>query len=227
MIILALNCGSSTVKFRLADVEPAAPQGERERDLARGTVEVPPEVVDRARVPEQGHAAAVRQVIARVIEDRAGRAAIAAVGHRVVHGGGRFTESTLIGAPVLAALEDLEELAPLHNGPSVTGIRAAGALLGPQTPMVAVFDTAFHASLPERASRYAIPSHLALRHGIRRFGFHGISYQSVLSRYCRLAGTPSERATLWRFISGTAAPPRRSRMAARWIRRWGSRRSKG
>jgi acetate kinase len=196
MIILALNCGSSTVKFRLVDVDPAAPQGEQAGDLTRGTVEVVPRGGARTRVPEQGHAAAVGQVIARVIEDRAGRAAVAAVGHRVVHGGDRFTESTLIEAPVLAGLEDLEELAPLHNGPSVAGIRAARGLLGPQMPMVAVFDTAFHASLPERASRYAIPSHLARRHGIRRFGFHGISYQSVLSRYCGLTGTPSEQATL-------------------------------
>lgn len=210
MIILALNCGSSSVKFRLFDVDPGVPQGDQDRDLARGTVEGLADgevlltlrvgdVVERERVSERGHEAAVRQVIARVIrviKDRLGRSAVVAVGHRVVHGGDRFTASTLIGAPVLAALEDLEDLAPLHNGPSVAGIRAARALLGPRMPMVAVFDTAFHASLPERASRYALPSHLALRHGIRRFGFHGISYQSVLSRYCRLTGTPLEQATL-------------------------------
>jgi acetate kinase len=114
----------------------------------------------------------------------------------VVHGGDRFTKPVLIDAGVLMDIERLEELAPLHNAPSLAGIRTARTALGAEVPMVAVFDTAFHASLPDRASRYAIPSDLARRHGVRRFGFHGISYQSILLRYGRLTGTPPEAATV-------------------------------
>jgi acetate kinase len=97
---------------------------------------------------------------------------------------------------VLAAIHGLEALAPLHNGPSLAGIRASRTALGRSVPMVAIFDTAFHASLPERAWRYAIPRELATRHGIRRFGFHGISYRAVLDRYCAVTATPEERATI-------------------------------
>jgi acetate kinase len=207
MGVLALNCGSSSVKFRLFDVEPSGAGEEQERCLARGVVEGLPageavltvrvgERVERQTVALRGHEASVRHLLARLTEPRAGLWVIAAVGHRVVHGGEWFTEPTLIDARVLAGLEALEELAPLHNVPSLAGIRAARAVLGPGVPMVAVFDTAFHASLPERAARYAIPSDLAQRLGVRRFGFHGLSYQSVLARYCRLTGTPSERATV-------------------------------
>jgi acetate kinase len=97
---------------------------------------------------------------------------------------------------VIAAIHELEALAPLHNGPSLAGISACRAALGGDVPMVAVFDTAFHASLPERAWRYAIPRELADRHGIRRFGFHGISYGAVLARYCALTSTPESQATI-------------------------------
>jgi acetate kinase len=114
----------------------------------------------------------------------------------VVHGGDRFTKPVLIDAGVLMDIERLEELAPLHNAPSLAGIRTARTALGAEVPMVAVFDTAFHASLPDHASRYAIPSDLARRHGIRRFGFHGLSYQSILLRYGRLTGRPPEDATV-------------------------------
>ena len=186
MIVLALNCGSASVKYRLVDVEPTAPDGEREKELARG-------VVDGV---ERGYEAAVRRLIAQVAQARPGLPTIPVVGHRVVHGGDRFVAPVLIDAQVLGALEALEELAPLHNAPSMAGIRAAWAALGTHVRMVAVFDTAFHASLPERASRYAIPADLARRHGVRRFGFHGLSYESVIARYCRLTGVPLEDATL-------------------------------
>lgn len=205
MIVLALNCGSSSVKFRLFDLGPGAPDGERA--IASGVFEgiagVGPVLtlragdrLERESVALHGHEAAVRHLIARIAEERVRLPAIAAAGHRVVHGGDRFSGPAIIEPQVLAALEALEDLAPLHNAPSVAGIRAARATLGPHVPMVAVFDTAFHASLPERASCYAIPSGLATRHGVRRFGFHGLSYQSVLSAYARLTGIPPERATI-------------------------------
>jgi acetate kinase len=138
----------------------------------------------------------VEYLLARLTALHLGPGSIEAVGHRVVHGGDRFTSPTLIGDEVLAGIEAVDELAPLHNAPALSGIRAARAALGPAVPMVALFDTTFHTSIPDRASHYAIPLDLARRHGIRRFGFHGLSYQSILARYSRLTGTPPERATL-------------------------------
>jgi acetate kinase len=153
--------------------------------------------VEETRVPLEGQEAAVRHVLTRLTsEGRASLPSIEAVGHRVVHGGTRFREPVLIGDEVVVAIESLEDLAPLHNRPSLAGIRTARAVLGAGLPMVAVFDTAFHASVPEHASRYAIDRELATRHDIRRFGFHGISYQSVLARYCEMTHTPAEAATL-------------------------------
>jgi len=112
-----------------------------------------------------------------------GPADVNAVGHRVVHGGERFKESAIIDDDVLKGIESCIELAPLHNPNNVKGIFAARALLGPGTPQVAVFDTAFHHSLPEQAYLYAIPYHLYRRHRIRRYGFHGTSHRYVAYRY--------------------------------------------
>jgi acetate kinase len=208
MVVLALNCGSSSVKFGLFQLRPGASPGDRGQALADGHVDGLStgdtivrvrigERVEEARVPVEGHQAAVRLVLARLAaEERAGLPPISAVGHRVVHGGNRFRDPVLIDDTVVAGLEALEELAPLHNRPSVAGIRAARAVLGPAAPMVAVFDTAFHASIPDHASSYAIPRELADRHGIRRFGFHGLSYQSVLARYGEMTDTPETAATL-------------------------------
>ena len=207
MAILTLNCGSSSVKFALFEVRPDALPGERGQALADGHVDGLSTgdtivrvrrggQVDEARVPVEGHEAAVRLGLARLADERAGLPPIAAVGHRVVHGGNRFRQPVLIDDEVVVAVEALEELAPLHNRPSLAGIRAARAVLGPGVPMVAVFDTAFHASIPDYASSYAISRELAERDEIRRFGFHGISYQSVLARYCEMTRTPKEAATL-------------------------------
>jgi acetate kinase len=127
---------------------------------------------------------------------------IDAIGHRVVHGGKHFPRTTLVDETVTEAIESLEEMAPLHNPPSIAGIRAARAAAGRSVPMVAVFDTSFHATLPDRASLYAIPYELSMRHGIRRYGFHGISYQYLLSRYCALTGMPPGEATFVAFHLG-------------------------
>jgi len=167
MNVLALNCGSSTVKSRLVRVEP-------------GGVAADGRALDGRTDAVHGddYAAAIRGALA------AARAAgaIDAVGHRVVHGGARFVAPTPIDDAVIQGLTELETLAPLHNRPSVAGIRACREALGDRVPMVAVFDTAFHASLPARAATYAIPAELAARHGIRRFGFHGISYAWAAAR---------------------------------------------
>ena len=209
MVVLSFNCGSSSVKFGLfQDGLGDTAGGPRQQTLARGHVDGLStgdatvrfrigERVEEARAPLEGYEAAVRHVLARLAADqRSGLPPIAVVGHRVVHGADRFRHPVLIDDAVVAGIEALEELAPLHNRPSLAGIRAARAALGPRMPMVAVFDTAFHASLPDHASTYAIPRELADRHGIRRFGFHGLSYQSVLARYAEMTGTPEEAATL-------------------------------
>jgi acetate kinase len=196
MIVLALNCGSSSIKF-------AAYDGEGTHRVARGAVERLGEdahlrfqgegtatLDETTSVP--GHAEGVRRIVEWM--QGTGRR-LDAVGHRVVHGGARFVESVRIDAAVIDAIEALEELAPLHNAPSLAGMRAARARLG-DLPMVAVFDTSFHAGLPEHASSYALPHELATRHALRRYGFHGTSFRSVLTRYTELSGRPAEQTRL-------------------------------
>jgi acetate kinase len=202
MNVLALNCGSSTVKFRLLAVEPGAPAADA-RVLAGGLVErlgaqarlrlERNGQAEVTRTPVADHAEAVGRVLGWLAE---GEAEIDAVGHRVVHGGARFTTPTPIDDAVLEAIETLESLAPLHNRPSLAGIRACRTALKRAVPMVAAFDTAFHAALPEAAAHYAIPWELALRHGIRRFGFHGLSYAWATTRSAALLGRPSAEVRL-------------------------------
>jgi acetate kinase len=204
MNVLAINCGSSSIKFGLF-AAPAGGEGEgAARRLAGGRIERLGQ--DKAEVHFDADGAPLDTTApvsdqtegVRRIADWLGaaRLRVEAVGHRVVHGGPRFRTPTVLDDAVIAAIHDLETLAPLHNGPSLAGIRACRAAFGSDVPMVAVFDTAFHASLPERAWRYAIPRELADRHGIRRFGFHGISYRAVLERYCALTSTLESRATI-------------------------------
>jgi len=119
-----------------------------------------------------------------------------AVGHRVVHGGELFNESTLIDDRVLKGIEDCIDLAPLHNPNNVKGILAARDLFGKDIPQVAVFDTAFHHSLPEQAYLYAVPYHLYRRHRIRRYGFHGTSHRYVAFRYRALRGLTREQTNI-------------------------------
>ena len=188
MTVLALNCGSSSIKFGVFERDGA-------RRLARGAIErfgaeahahfapVGGTALDET-VAIQDHGQGVRRIVEWV--GASGRR-VEAVGHRVVHGGARFVEPVRVDEAVIAAIEALEELAPLHNAPSLAGIRAARAVLG-DVPMVAVFDTAFHAGLPEHVAAYAIPHELAARHQIRRYGFHGTSYRSVLGRYAEMVG---------------------------------------
>ena len=216
--VLVFNCGSSSVKFLVADLE-VEPTGEwREQRLARGVVEriggdsllsFRPEGKPFARLRERvaTHSEAIHRVLAWVDSISStlfpgGRNRIEAIGHRVVHGGRYFPGTTLIDETVTEAIDSLEEMAPLHNPPSIAGIRAARAAVGRPVPMVAVFDTSFHVTLPDRASLYAIPFELSERHGIRRYGFHGISYQYLLSRYCALTGKPPGEATLVAFHLG-------------------------
>ena len=198
----ALNGGSSSVKFRLLAVEPGAPAAAA-RVLAGGAIErLGPQAratferdgrAEETHEPIVDHVEAVGRVLGWLAD---GNADIDAVGHRVVHGGARFTAPTPIDDAVVEAVEGLEQLAPLHNRPSLAGIRACRAALKPAVPMVAVFDTAFHALLPERAAHYAIPWELARRHGIRRFGFHGISYAWATARAATLLARAADDVRL-------------------------------
>lgn len=119
-----------------------------------------------------------------------------AVGHRVVHGGDRFIKPTLINDEVIEAIEALSYLVPLHNMPSLMAIRATRKSLGRTVPMVAVFDTAFHHTLPEHASRYAIPQELTLKRHIRRYGFHGLAHQYMTERYAAITSKLIEQTKL-------------------------------
>ena len=167
--MLVLNVGSSSVKYRL--LEPGS--GER---LAQGTVE---------RVTDAGEA--VGQVVNDLRDALRQVGNVAAVGHRVVHGGDAFTAPTVVDDDVLAAIDELAALAPLHNPAAAAGIRAARAAL-PGVPQVAVFDTAFHATLPPPARTYAVPREWRERHGVRRYGFHGTNYAHVTKEAARLLG---------------------------------------
>lgn len=203
MRVLVLNSGSSSLKFRLCEVAGAAP--DTVRTVLGGVIEPlgGPAVlrlssggtspVRRERqVPD--HTEAVRWLFESFQAGDAQGAGplgqIDAVGHRVVHGGERFRQAVRIDARVIEEIERLSELAPLHNPACLAGIRGAQALLGDGTPMVAVFDTAFHQTLPAYAATYAIPSALATRYRIRRYGFHGIAHASLADGYARAAGRP-------------------------------------
>jgi acetate kinase len=184
--VLVLNAGSSSVKYRL--LEPGS--GER---LAQGTVE---------RVKDAGEA--VGQVV-RDLDDALRQVGkVVAVGHRVVHGGDRFTGPTVVDDGVLAAIDALAALAPLHNPAAAAGIRAARAAL-PSVPQVAVFDTAFHATLPPPARTYAIPREWRERYGVRRYGFHGTNYAHVTKEAARLLGRDAGEVNLVALHLGNGA----------------------
>jgi acetate kinase len=198
MKVLALNCGSATVKFQLVEIDRDSSSYSRDRTLARGLIDG---VGDQAKcrfeaagepsseriMPVGDLAAAVRAVIEWLDSVPALRRPDA-VGHRVVHGGPRYTAATLIDEAVLADLDALCEIAPLHNPATVSAIHTARQALGVAVPMVAVFDTAFHHTIPAAAATYALPWEVAQRHDIRRYGFHGLAYQYDVVRYAELVG---------------------------------------
>jgi len=213
MNVLVLNCGSSSVRFQVIDTDLAAIERDADRRAARGSVErvgghalITLQAADRPKViadaPLRDHRAAVEWVLRWVVSSESGIESVRsvsdihAVGHRVVHGGEHFQASARIDAAVLAAIEECIELAPLHNPANLKGIRAARALLGEGLPDVAVFDTAFHASLPEVAYLYGIPYQYYRRFKLRRYGFHGTSHRYIAYRYRRLRGIPREQVNV-------------------------------
>lgn len=201
MFVLTLNCGSSSVKFSLIETTRERIASNSDREIARGLIEkigLPSSIV-KLSATEPGkpgtvngieildHREAVEVAIRMLCEQGfvPSRDAIEAVGHRVVHGGERFSASVPIDRNVLEGIMECIELAPLHNPANLSGIRAATEAL-PQKPQVAVFDTGFHATIPDYAHRYAIPDTLYRRHKIRRYGFHGLSHRFVSFRLGQL-----------------------------------------
>ena len=146
---------------------------------------------------------------------------LGAVGHRVVHGGERFAEPVLIDNEITRAIERLNPLAPLHNPANVLGIRAI-TRKWPDMPQVAVFDTAFHRTLPEHAWRYAVPDELYTNHGIRRYGFHGTSHEYVARRAAALLDLPVEEFDAVIAHLGNGASVTAIRAATPWTPPWAS-----
>jgi len=210
MNILVLNAGSSTLKFQLVRTDQERIGNDTDERLARGIVDrIGGEALLRfssgdrtlktAR-PIRDHRAAVDAVLRWLASEESGTDLTAmrdidAVGHRVVHGGEQFSNSVKIDPVVLHEIEEMIELAPLHNPHNLKGIAAVRETLG-DVPQVAVFDTAFHQTLPAHAYLYAIPYSLYRRYRVRRYGFHGTSHRYVAYRYRRLTGRPREETNL-------------------------------
>jgi len=198
--ILALNCGSSSLKFTLFSME--------ENNQLEGVIEgIVEEIgnVSRSRIkmvldgekaiiemPLPSHQEALEAVFDQFDQNKIAKADIKGVGHRVVHGGTAYSKSVLIDEKVIGTIRELFPIAPLHNPPNLLGIEVAIKLL-PGVPQVAVFDTAFHGTLPEHAFRYAIPEVWYKEYGVRTYGFHGTSHMYVAKRGAKFLNIPYEK----------------------------------
>ncbi|MBJ6724426.1 acetate kinase [Geomesophilobacter sediminis] len=199
MNILALNCGSSSVKYQLFDWEKkvVVAKGMVERVVIGDSFilhEVPGRETYREESECPDHKTAVDLILRTLTDPNHGVLEdikqVSAVGHRVVHGGERFTKSVLIDADVLEAVTEVQHLAPLHNPPNIAGIEGAMAVL-PGVPQIAIFDTAFHQTMPEHAFLYPLPFEWYERYGVRRYGFHGTSHLYVSKRIAAILGKPA------------------------------------
>lgn len=188
--LLVLNCGSSSLKYDVF-TWPAAHDGTPERPERIATKAV--KDIGGSAAPD--HEAALRVALDDLHHDGPGLDGLAAVAHRVVHGGPDLSEPVVVDDRVLRAIEEAAVLAPLHNPPALAGIRAVRARW-PDVPQVAVFDTAFHRTLPPAASTYALPHGLAEQHHLRRWGFHGISHEYVTRTSAAALGVPTDEVRL-------------------------------
>jgi acetate kinase len=199
--VLVLNCGSSSIKYQLVDAvsgdTPARGLAERIGEPQGRLTHAGPSGELARDEPIADHETGLRAILAAFDEagPAIGAGGLVAVGHRVVHGGDRFTEPVLIDDDVMAAIDDLSALAPLHNPANLTGIQVARAAL-PDVPHVAVFDTAFHQTMPPHAYTYAVPRRWTHDHGARRYGFHGTSVAYVSREAARLLRRDLDEANL-------------------------------
>lgn len=196
MKVLVINCGSSSLKYQLINMD-------NESVLAKGLVErigidgsiLTQKVEGREKFiieqPMKDHKDAIKLVLNALVDKTNGvindMSEISAVGHRVVHGGEKYANSVLIDDSVMSYLEECVKLAPLHNPPNIIGINACKELM-PNTPMVAVFDTAFHQTMPQEAYMYALPYEYYTEYGIRKYGFHGTSHKYVATKAAEAMG---------------------------------------
>ena len=200
MKILVLNCGSSSIKYKLFDMATKGilAQGGIEKIGLKGsflklTLPNGEKVILEKDIPE--HTVGVEFIFQTLTSEKYGALKsleeLGAVGHRIVHGGERFSESVILNKEALDAITACNDLAPLHNPANLKGVAAVSALL-PDIPQVGVFDTAFHQTMPDYAYMYAIPYELYEKYGIRRYGFHGTSHRYVSKRVCEFLGIKPE-----------------------------------
>ena len=199
MNVLVVNCGSSSLKFQLIDseTENVLAKGICERIGIDGKISYTPYNGKKETVFKDmpTHTEAIGYVLEALMNEKTGviksLSEVGAVGHRVVHGGEKFTSSAIINEEVKAAIEDCNDLAPLHNPANLIGINACKKLM-PTTPMVAVFDTAFHQTMPEEAYMYGLPYEYYEKYKIRRYGFHGTSHSYVSKKAAEVLGKKYE-----------------------------------
>ncbi|MBQ2533435.1 MAG: acetate/propionate family kinase, partial [Lachnospiraceae bacterium] len=196
MNVLVINCGSSSLKYQVinSESEQVLAKGLCERIGIDGRLVYQPaggekEITD---APMPTHKEAVQMVLDALVNEKTGAlkslSEIGAVGHRVVHGGEKFTTSCLITEEVIKVVEECNDLAPLHNPANIIGIRACQALM-PGVPMVAVFDTAFHQTMPAKAFMYGVPYECYENYKVRKYGFHGTSHSYVSKRVAEVDGS--------------------------------------
>ena len=200
MNVLVINCGSSSLKFQLinSESEQVLAKGLCERIGIDGSLTYQPEGGEKVKSDKAmpTHTEAIQFVIDALTDADTGvvksLSEIGAVGHRVVHGGEKFAKSVVITDEVKATIEECNDLAPLHNPANLIGINACEKLM-PGTPMVAVFDTAFHQTMPDKAYMYGLPYEYYEKYKVRRYGFHGTSHSFVSKRAAELAGKPYDQ----------------------------------
>lgn len=201
MKVLVLNCGSSSLKYQLIDMDNEAVlcKGLVERIGIEGSIlKHEKEGLEGKHIVEQpmkDHKDAINHVLTAVADPAVGAVKemkeIDAVGHRIVHGGEKFASSAVLTDEVIAAIKDCSDLAPLHNPANLMGVEACRAIL-PDVPMVGVFDTAFHQTMPEKSFMYGLPHELYKKHGVRRYGFHGTSHLYVSQKAAEMLGKKPE-----------------------------------
>ena len=200
MNILVINCGSSSLKYQLinSETEGVLAKGLSERIGIDGMLTYQPEggEKEKSEIAMPTHTEAINAVLAALTNEKSGviksLSEVGAVGHRVVHGGEKFTSSCLINDESMKAIEECNDLAPLHNPANLIGIRACQELM-PGVPMVAVFDTAFHQTMPDVAYTYGIPYEYYEKYKVRRYGFHGTSHSYVSKRTAEIVGKPYDQ----------------------------------
>ena len=200
MNILVINCGSSSLKYQLinSETEGVLAKGLCERIGIDGMLTYQPEggEKEKSEIAMPTHTEAINAVLAALTNEKSGviksLSEVGAVGHRVVHGGEKFTSSCLINDESMKAIEECNDLAPLHNPANLIGIRACQELM-PGVPMVAVFDPAFHQTMPDVAYTYGIPYEYYEKYKVRRYGFHGTSHSYVSKRTAEIVGKPYDQ----------------------------------